>query len=307
MNTALGIYACLKEKPYSKTMFVNNAVFSAFVIYGSLVNGRVYKSGAMAFYIYAAYLGAVIYLAVFFVVFILDFFRRLKELEGEKKEYERITLLRGIGHDMKLPLTVIKMNNQMLMKYRLEGEELKECAKMSTEAALELEKMADNISSYINMEVLVSNDYVTSFRECFDKTVRHYSALSSVSGYDFSASWDGEDAALPIKSLQIERIFYNLLDNAMKYNKTGGNVSLSCRVEHKKAIILVQDSGIGMEKDQLDKIFMPFYRADESRTVDGLGLGLSVVKGIIENLKGEIKAESKTGIGTKITVILPLH
>lgn len=305
--SAVCIYGYIKDKPYSKIIYLNNTVFSSIVIYGFLVTRHVYKSGDLDFYFYAAYLGTVIYLSVFFAVLIKNLSSKMKELEKKKKEFERITLLRGISHDMKLPLSAIKINIQMLEKYKLGAEELKECAQLSSEAVLDLEKMTENISSFINMDEFANGEYTASLHECFDKISRHYAALSLDSEYVFSALWEGEDITMPIKSFQIERMLFNLLDNAFKYNSNCGKVSLSCQTVNKKAIITVEDSGIGMEKDQIDNIYTPFYRADDSRTVSGLGLGLCVVKGVVDGLKGEIKVESGKGTGTKIIVVLPAN
>jgi signal transduction histidine kinase len=101
-------------------------------------------------------------------------------------------------------------------------------------------------------------------------------------------------------------MLYNLLDNAFKYNRPGGDVRLSCEVSPANAVIRVSDTGVGMDQKQLDRIFTPFYRAQDSRTQNGLGLGLSVVKGIVDSLSGRILSESEKGTGTTFTVILPL-
>ncbi|NCC67042.1 MAG: HAMP domain-containing histidine kinase [Clostridia bacterium] len=302
---ALSLFGCVNKKRYCAIIFINNAVYSAFVTYAFLQNAGALRLGGLDFYIYPAYLGAEIYLLLFFTVFIKEFFREHKELEEKKKEYERVSLLRGIGHDLKLPLSVIKMNNQMLAKYDLKEDERKECAGLSSEAALEMEKMTDNINSFLNLRAVTDKAYLASLRDSFDKVVRRYSALSENSGYAFSASWEGPGATLPISPLHLERMLGNLLDNALKYSQKGSTLSFSCRVEPKKVILIVQDNGSGMEMQQLKKIFDPFYRADGSRTKEGLGLGLAVVKGIVDSLNGRIEVDSEPGRGTQITVILP--
>ncbi|MEA5040416.1 MAG: HAMP domain-containing sensor histidine kinase [Clostridiaceae bacterium] len=304
---ALSIYGCVKKKRYCAIIFVDNALYSALVTYAFLINAGVLRGGGLDFYIYPAYLGAEIYLFLFFAVFIQDFFRELQALEEKRNEYERVALLRGIGHDLKLPLSVIKMNNQMLEKYPLTEEERQECARMSTEATLELEKMTENISSFINLKAEAAPAYPASLRDSFDTAARRYSALSEISGYAFSASWEGPEASLPINPLQLERMLGNLLDNALKYSQKGSAVSLSCRVEPQKIYLTVQDNGLGMERQQMEKIFEPFYRADRSRTKEGLGLGLAVVKGIVDSLNGRIEVESEPGKGTKIALVLPVE
>ncbi|MEA4895420.1 MAG: HAMP domain-containing sensor histidine kinase [Oscillospiraceae bacterium] len=304
---ALSVFGCIKGKRYCMVIFINNAIYSALVIYAFLINAGILHSGGLDFYVYPAYVGAEIYLLLFFTVFIKGFFREHKKLEAKKKEYERITLLRGIGHDLKLPLSVIKMNNQMLATYDMTLDERRECAGLSSEAALELEKMTDNINSFLNLQAFTDEAYSASLRGSFDKVARRYSALSEAEGYSFSALWEGNDTVLSINPLQLERMLSNLLDNALKYNQKGGNILLFCLVESKKVLLTVQDNGPGMEKQQVERIFEPFYRADNSRARDGLGLGLAVVKGVIDSLNGQIKVESEPGKGTKITVSLSLE
>lgn len=302
---ALSVFGCVMGKRYCRVIFINNAIYSAFVTYAFLINAGILSSGGLDFYVYPAYLGAEIYLLLFFAVFIKEFFREHKELEEKKKEYERVALLRGIGHDLKLPISVIKMNNQMLAKYDLTEDERKEYAGLSTEAAQELEKMTDNINSFMNLQTVSDKTYAASLHESFEKISRRYSALSENLGVAFSASWEGPEATLPISPFQLERMLGNLLDNALKYNQKGGNISLSCRVEPKKVLLIVQDNGPGMDKQQLKKIFEPFYRADSSRTKEGIGLGLAIVKGIVDSMNGKIAVKSEPGRGTQITVILP--
>ena len=306
LNIGISIYGCLKKKPFCGVILLNNALFLSFSFYGVEMINRGLRGDALDFYIYLPYLGSILCLFIFLIVFIKSNILHTKELEAQKQEYERIALLRGIGHDLKLPLSVIKTSNQMLVKYDLKEEKRTEYAQMNLEAASELEKMTNNISSFLSLGQSDNKDSHASLRESFDKARRHYSIYSRSSGHFFDAVWEGEDALFPISSLQLERMLYNLLDNAFKYTETGGKISLSCRIDSEKAIIRVSDNGAGMDKSQLKQIFVPFYRAQDSRTKNGLGLGLSVVKGIVESLNGVVKSESEKGSGTTFTVILPI-
>jgi signal transduction histidine kinase len=103
------------------------------------------------------------------------------------------------------------------------------------------------------------------------------------------------------------RAFLNLVQNAVKYNKPNGSVALSSQAAADNVQISISDTGIGIPEDQLDKIFDPFYCVDKSRSraLGGSGLGLSLVKTIIEKHKGEISAKSEAGTSTTFTVTLP--
>ena len=106
----------------------------------------------------------------------------------------------------------------------------------------------------------------------------------------------------------LRQVVDNLLDNAIKYTQEGGGVSLSIEVEDGSAILLVKDSGIGIEAEHQERIFERFYRVDKarSREVGGTGLGLSIVKHFTASMGGVVGVESEPGVGTAFRVELPL-
>jgi heavy metal sensor kinase len=106
----------------------------------------------------------------------------------------------------------------------------------------------------------------------------------------------------------LERLILNLLDNAIKFTPENGQVRVSTAVENGEAVLRVEDSGIGIEPEALPHIFERFYRAEPSRSkqVAGVGLGLALVKWIVDQHHGRIQAESQPGQGSRLTVWLPL-
>lgn len=99
---------------------------------------------------------------------------------------------------------------------------------------------------------------------------------------------------------EITELIYNLIDNAIKYNRENGNIDIEI---HDKTLT-VSDTGIGMPKESIPRIFERFYRIDKSRSraKGGTGLGLSIVKHIADRHEAKISVESKVGVGTTITV-----
>ncbi|MHB8442755.1 MAG: sensor histidine kinase [Patescibacteria group bacterium] len=108
---------------------------------------------------------------------------------------------------------------------------------------------------------------------------------------------------------RLGEILRNVVDNAIKYTDEGGNVSIFVSKEDGNIYIKVQDTGIGIPADDIDKLFTKFYRASnvEKNTKQGTGLGLYLVKQYIEKMNGEIKIESVLGKGTTITLIIPQY
>jgi len=107
---------------------------------------------------------------------------------------------------------------------------------------------------------------------------------------------------------QLERVLFNLLSNAIKFSRRGHSVTISGRVDPGQVVLAIQDTGIGVPADELPKLFTRFFRsaADEAHNIPGTGLGLAVVREIIENHGGVVTMESVLGEGSTVTVTLPL-
>jgi signal transduction histidine kinase len=106
----------------------------------------------------------------------------------------------------------------------------------------------------------------------------------------------------------MEQVMHNLLDNACKYSGDSREIDVLLLSKGNKIIISVRDNGVGIKKEDHDKIFSRFYRAGEelTQTVKGSGIGLTIVKQIVEAHRGEITVESSPGKGSTFTVRLPL-
>lgn len=102
------------------------------------------------------------------------------------------------------------------------------------------------------------------------------------------------------------RTFFNLLENAVKYNRDGGKILIETKVENTEGKIIISDTGNGIPTDELQRIFEPFYRVNKSRSrkTGGVGLGLSIVKTIIEKHRWNISVDSVFGQGTTFTITL---
>ena len=111
---------------------------------------------------------------------------------------------------------------------------------------------------------------------------------------------------LPIDRNRIRQALANLVDNAVKYTPGGGLVEISVRARANQALVEVSDTGTGIEASELPRIWERLYRGDKSRSERGLGLGLSLVKAIVEAHRGSVAVTSTPGKGTRLVVRLPL-
>jgi two-component system phosphate regulon sensor histidine kinase PhoR len=107
----------------------------------------------------------------------------------------------------------------------------------------------------------------------------------------------------------VRQIIDNLIDNAIKYTPERGSVSVSCLYDHDAVCVEVADTGIGIPRDDLPRIFERFYRVDKarSRELGGTGLGLAIVKHLMQSIGGQIDVTSRVGSGTKFTLHLPRY
>lgn len=106
--------------------------------------------------------------------------------------------------------------------------------------------------------------------------------------------------------IDLSRVFYNILDNAIKYAPYNGKIEVSDTIASDKYIVTISNTGNGISKDIVDKIFDPFFRGDSSRNTEGAGLGLTLSKKIIENHKGTISINSEDNKGTNVIISLPI-
>lgn len=159
---------------------------------------------------------------------------------------------------------------------------------------------ADAGQDQINMEHFYLDDL---FRECY-KAIQ---VLANNRQVSIKLTTEDDFDFYGDENL-IKRLFLNLLENAVKYNVEGGCVTILVSKEPLLAKVTITDTGIGIEKNSLEKIFDRFYRVDKARSrADGSsGLGLAIAKCIAEAHQGTIEVTSETGVGSSFIVFLPL-
>ena len=124
---------------------------------------------------------------------------------------------------------------------------------------------------------------------------------------DISLEVTGEDGVVIGVRRLLYEIVYNLCDNAIKYNRSGGRVTVTIAQKSGEVLLRVQDTGIGIAAEHQDKVFERFYRVDKSHSKQsgGTGLGLSIVKHAVQYHHGKITVESELNQGTAISVLFP--
>ena len=208
------------------------------------------------------------------------------------------------AHELKTPLAVIKSSLQVLeMDPHPTESDYREFMADTGESLERIIKTVEGLLSLANLESAPIGESV-ELRPLLDQAVRELS--SRAKEHAVTLTLLGQAAAVQGNANLLYRAFFNLIENAIKYNRPGGTVEITLAQKASAVFVQVADSGIGIAADALPHIFEAFYRAAPSRSqqIPGSGLGLSVVSRILERHGGEIKVTSTKDIGSLFTVRL---
>lgn len=226
--------------------------------------------------------------------------------EREQRDKLRREFTSNVSHELKTPLTSIYGISDMICGGIVKPEDVAGFAKNIRDESGRLITLIEDI---IKLSRLDENNF-TDHREKVNLTelarlaVSRLSSIADRSGITLSVS--GDEAEYEGIPSVLEEMIYNLLDNAVKYNKAGGKAEINIK-DGDSVVITVKDTGIGIPAESLDRIFERFYRADKShsRRIGGTGLGLSIVKHGAQLHGGSVSVESTEGVGTTMTLVLP--
>ena len=224
-----------------------------------------------------------------------------QELSGT--ETLRTDFIANVSHEMKTPLAVMQNYGTLLQQPGLEEETRIEYAKAVSDSARRLASMMTNILKLNRLE----NQQIFPKAEEYDLSEQLCQCL-----LQFENVWERADIEIDTEIADgvtvkadaelLSLVWNNLFSNAFKFTPSGGKVSVSLSATEHHAIIRVSDTGCGMTPEVGAHIFEKFYQGDTSRATQGNGLGLALVKRVIDILHGEIAVESVVGKGTTFTV-----
>ena len=247
-------------------------------------------------------------LMIIFFIIILGFFLTYKTLTPIKSNIEKQKrFIADASHELRTPIAImisgleVNLDNKKLdltgAKKTLEDTlyEMREFSKLSN-YLLDLSKY--DMPTQIKHEPVLLSQLLKSIVEK-NKKLAESKEIKIEEKIDFDVTVLGN-------KIELSRVFYNILDNAIKYTPNNGKISIGDKVALNKYTITVSDSGSGIPKDIIDKIFDPFFRGDKSRSTEGAGLGLTLSKKIIENHKGIISVKSAENKGTSVVITLPI-
>lgn len=240
-------------------------------------------------------------------VVVLNDFTEMRKLETVRRDF-----VANVSHELRTPITSIKAAAETLLEGGAgQGPELEKFAGMINRQSDRLNAIVDDLLTLSKVEQQREKQEVTlergKVRDVLDSAIQV--CAMAASGQDIAINLAcGEDIEAGMNAALFERAVVNLIDNAIKYSKTGGCVEVAAVAGEEEVTISVTDKGCGIGTEHLERIFERFYRVDKarSRQLGGTGLGLAIVKHIVQMHGGYVTVESRVGVGSTFTIHLPV-
>lgn len=215
-----------------------------------------------------------------------------------------------IAHELKTPIAIIRGESEFALKKEREKEEYKRVISVSLEETKRMLKIIEDLLLLTKMnyqpDVLKFEQIdLTQFIRIIYEQAK---ILASKKNITVNINTPEEIGMVNADELHLRRLFFNLIDNAIKFTPVSGSITINLRYEDQKAAVSIIDTGIGIEEENVPKLFDKFFRIDTTikDTSPSSGLGLSIAQSIAELHKGEISVTSRVGQGTTFTVSLPI-
>jgi signal transduction histidine kinase len=224
----------------------------------------------------------------------------------------RRDFIANVSHELKTPATSLKLLAESLVE--ILDEDPEQARFFAEQLKNETERLAQLITDLLDLARLESEEGIPNPTPV-DATSVLMLVLSrlrpTARQKNITLSWNGAGSTnlytVPGDETQLISMFTNLVDNAVKYTPFGGSVEVAAESNESEVVVRVSDTGIGIPREKLSRIFERFYRVDKARSkkTGGTGLGLSIVRHVAENHGGHVAVESVLGEGSTFTVCLP--
>lgn len=240
-----------------------------------------------------------------------------KQIEGHLQEINKLKddFVFMAAHELRAPVTVLKayvaeiIDDKKLMKKMEKSDPYFIEMIHSIDAAKDrLSNLLEDLLDVARMEAgkFKINIQEVDFAEVVRPFIQNFAELGKTRGITVSLKLNGEIPRLKIDPDRVNEILTNLVTNAIKYNRDGGKVTITASYANKKLCVEVSDTGVGLSEEEKQHLFEKFWRSEDVRKIEGTGLGLFIVKHILDQLNGTISFDSKKGEGTTFKFSLPV-
>lgn len=234
--------------------------------------------------------------------------RKLKEIIGQNRDLldMRKKIILTISHDIRAPLSIINGSAELAMDTRDRKRRNSHLANIGVLCKHILHLLNNLLDVYrLNEAKETRNDTPFWLSDLLERIAVGFTRAANDKGLLFQCDFEGTDVTVCGDSDRIEQIADNLLSNAVKFTEAG-SVGFTARYGNGTLLLTVEDTGIGMSGETAARIFDPFERSAPDTNTEGFGLGLSITKGLVGLLDGEITIASEVGKGSTFRVSLPL-
>ncbi|MBQ3214148.1 MAG: HAMP domain-containing histidine kinase [Clostridia bacterium] len=233
-------------------------------------------------------------------------FENINKMSAElsKNEMLKTDFISNVSHEIKTPLTVIQNYAKTLQNENLAKEKKKECLIGLERQTIKLSNLISNILKLNKLENQKINVEMAKFdlSELVRVVTLQYETL--LEKKEITLKCDIDEIKIYSSQTLLEIVINNLISNAIKFTSQKGKINISLKKKDKYVEIKVKDNGCGISKEVGNHIFEKFYQGDTSHSSEGNGLGLALVKKVIDLIGGEIFVESKVGVGSTFIVKL---
>ena len=232
-----------------------------------------------------------------------DLIARLQVSEKKRSQF-----VSDASHELKTPLASIKLLSDTILQNQMDNSTIKEFVEDIGQEAERLNRMSQKLLTLSRIESQSDgNCEIVYISPTVERVVRMLSVIADESKIQISCDLRSDNSILILED-DLYQIIFNLVENGIKYNRRGGSLRICLDRNDDHAVIMIEDTGMGISEEALDHIFERFYRVDKarSRSTGGSGLGLAIVKNLVERNGGTIHVESQVGIGTRFLVMFPV-
>ncbi|MCL2747809.1 MAG: HAMP domain-containing histidine kinase [Oscillospiraceae bacterium] len=233
------------------------------------------------------------------------------ELTGrlQKTEATRRRFVADASHELKTPLSAIRLlTDSILQNPSIETDKIREFVADIGDESDRLSRLTGKLLALTRLDAEFFDPVrVVNVKTVVSLAIRRLAALSDHYSIELKPSM-ADDALIDANADGLYQIVFNLVENAIKYNKTGGQVRILLFKREGTVKLIVEDNGVGIPEEELPRVFERFYRVDKtrSREAGGAGLGLSIVRDTLSKYGGDIRLDSTMGKGTRVTVTFPV-
>jgi len=228
----------------------------------------------------------------------------------KKTERIRTDFIANISHELKNPLTAILGFLEIL-----KDEEINEMERIKYTRIVyrNVERLIRMIENLLFLSSIEGGNHVSktsiSIKDLIDETVELYKNKITEKNIDLIVDISNDLPHVQANEFQLKQVFINLLDNAIKYTSNNGKIKIKTYNERDYVRVDFCDTGVGIPTNEKDRVFERFYKVDKSRVKNnsGAGLGLSIIKHIIESMNGKIEVQSELGKGSTFSVLIPTN